>query len=55
LRTLLSERAALEKQLADLRARKSQLPAAEYDALLEALLLRIARLGQAIRAEEARQ
>ena len=45
---LLDERAGLEAEFAALRADKAELPAAEYWAALEALLVRIARLQVSI-------
>jgi hypothetical protein len=47
---LLSERRALESEVAVLRAKKDGMPAAEYDRELERLLLAIAAKTQAIRA-----
>lgn len=49
-RALIVERQALETELAAWRARKANLPTAEYDAGLERLLLAIAEKTRAIRA-----
>ncbi len=48
---LLRRRAVLETELAQLRVRKSSLPAAEYDAALERTLLEIARIDRRIRTK----
>ena len=50
-----ARRTALEKQIADLRARKATMEAAAYDAELESLLLQLARLNREIRAAEEKQ
>ncbi len=52
LRALYTEKVRLERQLADLRARKADVPVAEYQKQLEALLTDIAVNGQAIRRME---
>jgi hypothetical protein len=52
LRALYAEKTRLEQQLASLRTRKAEMPDAEYQKLLEALLLDIAKNGQAIRKLE---
>ena len=47
---LRAERAALDARLAELRARKATMDSAAYERALEALLLEVARNGQAARA-----
>lgn len=51
---LVAERKALEEQLERLKARKDQMPAAEYEAELERLLVAIAEKSAEIRAMERR-
>jgi len=51
---LRAERAALDARLADLRGRKATMDSAAYERALEALLLEIARNGQAARAAGGR-
>lgn len=52
LRALYAEKARLELQLSQLRARKAEMPDADYQKQLEALLLDIAKNGQSIRRLE---
>jgi hypothetical protein len=52
LRALYQDKARIESALEALRARKDEIPAADYDAQLEALLVELARNGQAIRRLE---
>jgi hypothetical protein len=51
---LRERRAALEKQLAELRRRKNKLPEAEYLSLLEPLLVELAQLSEQVAAEAVR-
>ena len=48
---LLRRRAELEAELEDLRARKPEMPPAEYDSALETILLEIADLARRIRSK----
>lgn len=50
LKSLYAQRAALDRQVAELKARKAQMKPDEYDATLEKLLLQLAQVGQSIRA-----
>jgi hypothetical protein len=52
LRALYAEKTKLERDLSDLRARKAEIPEAEYQSQLEKLLTDIAVNGQAIRKLE---
>ena len=54
-RSLLAEREALQQQIDALKARKSTMSAAAYDAELEKLLVELARKSQAIRAAGGKQ
>lgn len=51
LRALYDRKAVVERQIADLRARRNQMEQEEYDRQLEALLLELARVNQEIRAQ----
>lgn len=51
LRALLEQRRTLEGEVEQLKARKEQLPPAQYDAQLEELLLKLARLNRDIRQQ----
>ena len=55
LRALYAQRTDLEKKIADLKARKAQMPEATYEAALEKLLVDLAQVGQSIRAAEGRK
>lgn len=52
LRALYDEKAALERKVAALRARKDELPAGEYESRLEALLVELALTSREIRRLE---
>ena len=51
LAALLKRRADLERDVDELRARRAEMPPAEYEAALEKLLLEIARISQQIRVK----
>jgi hypothetical protein len=53
-RVLQARRTALEGQIANLKDRKTSMPAATYENELEALLLQLARVSQAMRAAEGK-
>lgn len=53
-RVLLAQKADLERQIEALRARRSAMPAADYEAALEALVLDLARINQQLRARAGR-
>ncbi len=48
------QKAALEEQIADLKARKTKMDVASYNQKLEALLVRLARVNRALRRQEGR-
>ncbi len=52
---LYDRRSALERHVAELRARKASMPAEAYEQELELLLLELARVGRAIRAHEEKR
>jgi hypothetical protein len=54
-RALQARRAALETQIAGLKERKSSMAESAYDTQLEALLVQLARVNQAMRAAEGRK
>jgi hypothetical protein len=54
-RALQARRAALETQIAALRERKASMAEATYNTQLEALLVQLARVNQAMRAAEGRK
>lgn len=52
---LLSERLRLEEEIEQLKARKSQMPEADYETALEKLLIELAKLNRTIKTKKSEQ